>query len=96
MAAKRRSEAVAGGWISREVAQNTAHSGVRIAELVAVILRDQTDGDDDNRQTIESAAELGEIAVHISDTQWKVADGNYPEARRASLSLAAADKGAFP
>lgn len=88
----RKSEAVAGGWISREVALNVAHSGVRVGELVAVIVRAQADKQNGRRRTLEAAAELGELAIHISETQWRVADGNYPEAKQASERLIA-DKG---
>lgn len=87
MPPKRRSEAVAGGYVSREVAKNTAHAGVRIAELAATILRDVTDGDNDVRTTIAASAELAELAAYISDTQWNVADGNYPDARAMSQNL---------
>lgn len=76
-----------GGYISRQVAQNTAHAGVRIAELTAVIIDDTTDGDNDNRRAIRAAGEIAELAVHLCDSQWKVADGNYGEAKKASQSL---------
>lgn len=81
------SEHKVGGYISRQIAQNTAHSGVRVAELAADIIDDLTDGDDDNRRAIRAASELAELGVHLCDTQWKVADGNYAEAKRASFAL---------
>lgn len=85
--AKRRSEAVNGGTFSRFVAEKSAHAGVRVAELAAVIYRDTHDGDEDFSASVAAVVELQELGVHLSDTQWKVADGDYGAARDAAAKL---------
>lgn len=82
------SDHAATGYNARAIALTTAEAGVRIAELTALILEDQTDGDNNNTQTIRAAAELSELSVHLTHTQWLVADGNLTEAKKAAQNLA--------
>lgn len=75
------------GYIARHVAQNSAQCGVALADLALAIIDDLTDGDDDNSRAIRAAASISRLGTHLSDTQYKVADGNYAEAKRASKAL---------
>jgi len=76
------------GYTARAIALTTAEAGVRIAELTALILEDQTDGDNNNLRTIRAAAELSELSVHLTHTQWLIADGNLTEAKKSALNMA--------
>lgn len=85
--AKRRSEAAAGGSFFRGIATRSAHVGVRMAELAQTIYEDMHDGDNDFSTADAAVVELQTLGVHLSDTQWKVADGDYGAAREAAAKL---------
>ena len=85
--AKRRSEAVLNGNFSRNIAIRSAHVGVRMAELALTIFEDVHDGDNDFKTADAAVVELQNLGVHLSDTQWKVADGDYGAAREAAAKL---------
>lgn len=85
--AKRRSEAGTSGNFARQIANRSASAGVRVSDLAVVIHDDIFDGDNNFDAARNAIVELQNIAVHLSDTQWKVADGDYGAARDAAAKL---------
>lgn len=81
------SDHTATGYNARNIALSTAESAVRVAELAAIVIDDLTDGDNDNRKAIRAAAEIAELSVHLTHTQWLVADGNLTEAKKSARNL---------
>lgn len=91
MPTKRRSEAVPTGYAARHVGLNIADAGVRLAELSSTIIEDTLDGAPYDK-AIRAAAEIGEMATHLSYTGWAQADSDYTGAERSSERLLPDDK----
>lgn len=75
------------GYAGRRVGKHIEKACVTSAELIAEIIDDLTDGDNDTRRALKAANLLGLKNVHLFDVGANLADGNLADAEAAGQRL---------